>query len=302
MSKTMISLPLQSNGVGTVIGKLPARKDYLALVLTLKSGTFDPADASKVVLYGNTEPLHQYNQLIQLNTITKFDKFPVPAAPVAGEVVARLDFERIGMKGSYDATYGATLKINAPLDGDNQGGGSIAAKGLPLGTPVFTSGSIQFDVAASGGTANPEFELWAEVELDIDEKTGAGPTMRRKGYQKPYGTANTEERYSDLAFGNKQFRHIRRAFIYNDSGVVNRVRLLMDGVEKFDRKKPVNDFVCDGFDLHTRQAYYPFVLDFTENGMPEDLDTLGAGTLEWAFTCDTPGQIFIVVEYGGVAF
>lgn len=295
MSRTLIKLTgLEGNGIGTNAQPIPANLDAFALHIALASGTCLIGDYGLVTLYGGTDPLHQYLTGADLDLINQYDK----GATYLGNNMLRLNLERLGLK-DVNQTYGTTLKINPPLDGNNQGSGVALAKGLPAGTPVFTSGKLEFVVAATA--VNPKFVVYAEVERDIDLTKGAGSVMRRKRFQETLNGA-TEQGFSKWDFGNKKNRYIRRVFLANSGGTIDNVRVLGNGAELFNRTRQVNAYVQNQYGFHTQVAGFPFVIDFTENGIGEDLDTLGLGSLEYMITPSAAGTLSAYVEYGGVAF
>lgn len=293
MSRTLVQLAgLQTNGIGLNVQALPARMDILALMVEVQSGTCLIGDIGPVQLFGNTEMLHDYSTGAQLNDLNQYDK----GATYVGNNILRLDLERLGMK-SIQSTYGSTLKINPPANGNNQGDGSAIAEGLPAGTPVFTSGRLEFTVAATA--VAPSFRVWAEVERDADWKTGAGAVMRRKRFTETVA-GTSEQGFSKWTFGNKQFRYIRRAFLAISAGTIDMVRVQADGKDIFKRPRLVNNYAISQYGFHTAPAgQWIYVVDFTENGMAEDLDTLGIGELTWNITASVGGTLTALVEYGG---
>lgn len=297
MSRTAIKLTgLQTNGIGDNVQPLPANVDILALSIRVASGSVAIGDFGLITLYGNADPLHQYQNGSEIDDINQYDLMDAYGANSRN--ILRLDFERLGLRDAEEF-YGATFKINQPADGNNQGGGNPIAMGLPEGTPVFTSGKLEFTVGA--GATTPTFEVYAEVERKINAAVGAGPVMRRKRYTEVLsGTA--EQGFTRWVFGSKKHRFVRRVFLSNSGGGISRVRVTADGKEVFNRTADENVFLQRLFGKVGPVGQWDYIIDFTENGIAEDLDTLGLGEMEWNITPDASGTLVAILEYGGDAW
>lgn len=300
MSRTLIKLSgLSTNGIGENTQLLPSGVDILGLAVVKKAGTAVIGDFGKIKLFGGTEALHDYNSGSELDDINGYDM----AKKYGINSIIELPLERLGMYpgANTNPRYGTTLKINTPADGNNTGSGKGVAKGLPEGTPVFTTGQLQFDVLDTA--TDPSFDVYAEVDRIIDPTTGAGGVMRRKRYTEVL-SGTGEQGFSRWKFGNAQYRYIRRAFFANSGGTIDNVVLKADGREVFNRPRLLNEDMIDRYNLHDRSGLgqWDYVLDFTENGLPEDLDTFGYGELEWLLTPSASGNLVAMIEYGGSAW
>lgn len=297
MSRTLVKLSgLQPGGIGLNTQLLPANIDILGLAIVLTSGAAAIGDFGLIQLFGNTEALHEYANGAELDDINGYDL----ANKYGVNSILELPLERLGML-EQGARYGATLKINPPDNGNNTGDGKGVALGLPAGTPVFTTGNLQFTVLNTA-TA-PTFDVYAEVERSIDKSTGAGPVMRRKRYTETL-SGTSEQGFARWKFGSEQFRYIRRVFLKNAGGTIDKMRVTADGKEVFNRPRLLNNDMIKRYNLHdvTAAGGWQYMIDFTENGQREDFDTLGLGELEWHVTPSASGALVAMVEYGGTAW
>jgi hypothetical protein len=297
MSRTAIKLTgLETNGNGTNTQKLPTGVDIYSLSIEVLSGTVALANFGLFTLYANTDPLQQFLTGEELDDINRYDN-PALQYGAGSRNILHLPLERLGLR-DRAAFYGATLQLNVPSNGDGQGSGNPNAMGVAPGVPVFTSGRLEFVVA---GAITPSFQVWANLERKIDVAAGAGAVTRRKRYTDVIA-GTTEEGFSFIKFGNRQLRFIRRIFLANSGGGINRVRLTMDGEEKFNRTAVENTAWQLAYGKTGPVGIWDYIIDFTENGEPEDLDTMGAGELELLITAAAAGNLVAIVEYGGLAY
>lgn len=261
---------VNDSGITTPI---PAVRAYTALRIPF-GGTVVAGDITDVQVQIGDQPLFTNINGDFLDARNQFDK--MDAFSVAKQLILPQQAKMLDL-----AQARATI-LGVPQVGTN---------------PKTAGGTLSFKIAGTNPTYNPA----ADFVPGIAAATGLVTRLIRQDI-----TMNGAGDYeiTNLPFGQIQTQFLRRLFFKLDTGAITRVQLLNSAqAPLFDRTKAQNDDIIAGFgqrDPAAASSFFDFVLDGTESGFAEMLDTLGLSALTLKPTVTgAPTKLQLWGEYVG---
>lgn len=252
--RTVIIPGINGNGSGNPSIEMPIGQEYFRTNLINTSGA-PSAIATftefQVNINGeNTWPLDG----IDIDEMNKFDGL----GAYATDAILRLDFENQKFidGGPRQAT---TINTGVPEPIDPKNPNKVRKIISSFNITWTQSGTDSWQVKAIVGDQDP---------------VGPGAIKRFQKFQDDF-LAGTEAGTTQMQYGTAKFALMRRLFLRAASGTISRVRVLK-GISQapiFDRLTAENNGILSD-QGKVPGTYFGFVLDWTENNMPDHLNTL----------------------------
>jgi hypothetical protein len=242
---------ISGNGTnGTMSLALPMGYDYLSVWLVLDSGTAAITTLTDLKVITNGEILRQYSGS-SLNNENLFDL----QTSYATNNILRIPFEMLEMK-DIRQTYSSTLNT---LSVD------------PATGKAITTARLEWTLAAA---VTPVYRVFA----DVDDSSAGGPgwTMRTQTYTDSISGTSEQGFPKTFPFGTLDRRFLRRLFITASAGTIDLVRILRgaSNEEYFKRTRLLNAQALNDGVRSSTGGGFSFVVDFTETGIAEAMDTM----------------------------